>query len=104
MSATVSTMLICQLAMRLSTTSIDGRANSTARMISAKPCGALSRSRPITSATSASARGWMRRDAGMSTPSPNSVSAKRVPKSGWSTPICCCTAFDVTPILRPEMR
>ncbi len=56
---------------------------------SAKPCGALSRSCSSTSATSPSARGWIRRDAGISIPSPYSVSTNSVPKSGWSTPICC---------------
>ena len=69
-------------AMRLSTTSMAGRAKATARTISAKPCGARSRSRSMTSATSASARGCKRRSAGSSTPSPNSMSTKSVPKSG----------------------
>src|SRR5262249_31681563 len=32
-----------------------------------------------------------------------SISANRKPKSGWSTPNCCCTASEVRPILRPTM-
>ena len=34
----------------------------------------------------------------------NAMSSNSTPKSGWSTPSCCCTAGEVRPILRPTMR
>src|SRR6185312_9186547 len=49
----------------------------------------------------ASALGCNSRSDGTSSSADTSISANSTPKSGWSTPSCCCTADDVSPILRP---
>lgn len=74
---------------------IDGARTSSAQKSSS------TRSWPRTNAISASALGCNSRSDGTSSSADTSISANSTPKSGWSTPSCCCTADDVSPILRP---
>ncbi|MBG0852167.1 hypothetical protein I2W78_10030 [Streptomyces spinoverrucosus] len=104
LSATVSTREMSQSETRLSTISSAGSAKSTARGTSTTVHSRCGRSRPSTSATSASTRGWSSRPAGTSPPSGTVMSANSAPKSGRSTPSCRCTATEVRPILRPTIR
>ncbi len=82
LSATVSTREISQFRTRLSTISSAGSAKSTARSTSTTVHSCSGRSRPRTSATSASTFGWSSRPTGTSPPSGTAMSANRAPKSG----------------------
>jgi hypothetical protein len=57
-----------------------------------------------TKAISPSIRGCMTAPGATNAPLLRTMSEKRAPKSGSSTPNCACTAFEVSPILRPQMR
>ena len=61
---------------------------------------------PMRKASSPSTRGWRKRRASTSTrsPTPKKRLSQRLPKSGWSTPSCSCTALEVRPIFRPTTR
>ena len=103
LSATVSTMAMSQPVTRLSTISAETVIHSSAATTVSRSASSV-RSRPMARATSPSTRGWRSRPAGMGSPSATSMSAKSIPKSGWSTPICRCTAGEVRPVLRPTSR
>ena len=58
----------------------------------------------MTKAISASTRGWMKRPAGTSPPSGNSMESSRTPESGMSMWSACCMAREVSPIFQPMIR
>ena len=101
LSAIVSTMPMRQSAMRLSMISTAGRnaavAASTSSTVQSGPLNGA----PRTNATSTSTRGRMHDPTPIVPPLGTSIVDSRWPKSGSSTPIIRCIAFDDSPTLCP---